>query len=426
MVQEPAVLGGAPAVTGRLGSAWPVFGDAERAALLTVLESGRWWRGGERDSASAVSRFEDAFAAFQDARHGIAVTNGTTALECAYRAVGVEAGDEVVVPASTFIATASAALMVGGVPVFADIDPETYTVDPQAIARAITPRTRCIALVDYGGLPCDYDAVAAIARRHGLPVVADCAHAHGSQWRGVGVGALTACGTFSFQMGKTLTTGEGGMVLTNDERLAELLYSHHNIGRVSGRPFYEHRLAASNLRMSEWQGALGLAQLARLPEQVGRRDRNGRRLAALLAQADCGVRPLRLRPEVTRWCFYLWHCRFQPERWAGLGRNGFVAALRAEGIPAGTGHLEPLYRNPVFVQGNFGRKGFPVAAPYHASGVDYAATSCPQAERIAASEGVALGHATFLGPARDMDVIASTIDKLWRHRDRLARWAAGG
>lgn len=422
-MSELAVLGGRPAVSPPIEVQWPLSGEEERANLARVLDSGQWWRGGARGE-SFVTRFEDAFAAFQDARYAVAVTNGTTALECAYRTVGVEPGDEVICPAATFIATASAALMVGGVPVFVDIDPETYTVSPAAIEAAITPRTRCIAIVDYGGMPCDYDAIRAIAARHRLPVVADCAHAHGSQWRGVGCGALTECGTFSFQMGKTLTTGEGGMVMTNDPDLAALMYSHHNLGRVSGRPFYEHHVAASNLRMTEWQGAIGLAQLSRFPQQVQTRERNSRRLHRALSELDAGVRPLRRRAEVTRWCFYMWHFRFQPERWDGVTRDLYMRALAAEGVPGlWTGHVEPLYRNPVFAERRFGRKGFPVSAPYHQGGVDYRAMRCPETERIAETEAIAINHRIFLATEADMDRIAGAMEKLWRLRDELAHWA---
>ena len=137
---------------------------------------------------------------------------------------------------------------------------------------ALTPRTRCIASVDYGGMPCDYDALIALGERHGIPIVADCAHAHGTRWKGTGVGALTELGTFSFQAFKQLTTGEGGMVLTNREDLAQRAYAYHHIGRLKGRPFYEHHVPASNLRMTEWQGAIGLAQLARLEAQTETRE----------------------------------------------------------------------------------------------------------------------------------------------------------
>ena len=149
------------------------------------------------------------------------MANGTVALEAALRAVGVEAGDEVIVPAVTFVATASAVLQANAIPIFVDCDPRNYTIDPAAVEAAITPQTRAVMPVDYGGMPCDMDALQAIATKHDIAIVSDCAHSHGSQWKGVGTGAIGDCGGFSFQMGKTLTTGEGGMVLTNREEVAQ-------------------------------------------------------------------------------------------------------------------------------------------------------------------------------------------------------------
>lgn len=420
-----ALHGGPPAVTQRPGKPWPIWGEEERRALDEVLTSGKWWRGAYDDpGASKVGQFEDAFAAFQDAKYGVAVTNGTAALECAYRAVGVEAGDEVIVPAVTFVATATAVLQAGAVPVFVDVDPRTYTIDPQAVSAAITPRTRCLAPVDYGGLPCDYDALIAIGKRHAIPIVADCAHAHGTRWRGRGVGALTELGTFSFQMGKTLTTGEGGMVLTDDQALAEKAYSYHHIGRIKGRPFYEHHVPSSNLRMTEWQGAIGLAQLARLQEQTETRERHAAILAGGLAQRrrdGIGVAPLFRDERVTRWGFYFWHFKFLPQLWDGVTRDTFLKALRAEGVPCGTGHTQPLYQNPLFrdTEHAFGRTGFPLRGGPYGGTMDYSSVVCPEAERIYRTEAVVLAHPLFLGGPADMEAILGAIDKLWVNRQAL-------
>ena len=426
-LRQLAIHGGTPVAQGTLGKQWPIFDDLERRLLNEVLESGKWWRGGYDDpAASKVGQFEEAFARFQDARFGVAVTNGTTALECAYKAVGVEAGDEVIVPAVTFVATATAVLQVGAVPVFVDVDPRTYTIDPAAVEAAITERTRCIAPVDYGGLPCDYDALIALGRRHGIPIVADCAHAHGTQWKGTGVGALTELGTFSFQMGKTLTTGEGGMILANEPSLAEKAYSYHHIGRVKGRPFYEHHVPASNLRMTEWQGAVGLAQLSRLEEQTGTRERNSRALAAGLARLHregVGVAPLERDERVTRWGFYMWHFKFLPERWEGVTRDQFLRAMRAEGIACGTGHTQPLYNNPLFrdAERAFGRTGFPIRGQPYGRNIDYSKVVCPETERIYATEAVHLSHPFFLGPESDMDLILAAVEKIWTCRRDISR-----
>ena len=423
---ELALQGGDPAVKQPLGKKWPIWGDTERQLLNEVLDSGKWWRGGyDNPAESKVGQFEEAFARVQDAKYAVAVTNGTTALECAYKAAGVEAGDEVIVPAITFVATSTAVLQVGAVPVFVDVDPRTYTIDPQAVEAAITPKTRCIAPVDYGGMPSDYDALIAIGQRHGIPIVSDCAHAHGSQWKGRGVGALTELGTFSFQAFKTLTTGEGGMVMTNDQDLAERAYSYHHIGRIKGRPFYEHHVPASNLRMTEWQGAIGLAQLTRFLDQTETRERNSKHLAAGLQRLHdqgIGVAPLYRDPRVTRWGFYMWHFKFLPERWDGITRDQFLRAMRAEGVPCSTGHTQPLYQNPLFLDAEhaFGRTGFPVRGEPYGSTMDYTAVRCPETERIFKTEAVTLGHALFLGPESDMDAILSAIQKVWEHRRALA------
>ena len=348
MSAQLAVNGGDPAVQEPLGKPWPIFGDLEERLLNEVLTSGKWWRGGYADDGeSKVGQFEAAFAHFQDAEHAVAVTNGTAALECALKAVGIGAGDEVLVPAATFVASATAVLLVNAVPVIVDVDPRNYTIAPPAAAAAITPRTRAIVAVDYGGMPCDMEALNALGRRHDLAIVSDCAHSHGSQWQGVGTGALGDVGAFSFQMGKTLTTGEGGMVLTNDATLAERAYSYHHIGRVRGRRFDEFHVPATNLRMTEWQGAMGLAQLTRLAAQTAVREQNATYLADRLAEVP-GVAPLWRDPRVTRWGFYFWHFKFLPEQWDGVTCAQFRRALAAEGVSCGTGHTQPLYQHPLF------------------------------------------------------------------------------
>lgn len=414
-----AVHDGTPVVRAPLGKPWPISGDLERRLLQEVLESGKWFRGGYEDAAeSKVGQFEDAFARFQDAQFAVAVTNGTTALECALKAVGVEAGDEVLVPAATFVASATAVTQVNGVPIFVDVGPRNYTIDPRAVEAAITPQTRAVMAVDYGGMPCDMDALNALGRQYSIAIVSDCAHSHGSQWKGMGTGALGDIGGFSFQMGKTLTTGEGGMVLTNRLDLAEQANTYHNIGRVRGRPFYEHHVPASNLRMTEWQGAIGLAQLSRLLEQTRTREENATYLARGLEEID-GVAPLWRDPRVTRWGFYFWHFKFLPEQWDGVTAAQFRRGLGAEGVPCGTGHTQPLYRNPVFTELNFGRTGHPIKCPLYGKDVDYGKMVCPETERIYATEACALTHRLFLGPRSDMNLILAAIEKLRAHQEEL-------
>jgi dTDP-4-amino-4,6-dideoxygalactose transaminase len=417
-----ALLGGPPAIAEPLGVSWPVFDEREQELLHGVLASGIWWRGGHADQdESQVGKFERDFAAFQDARYGVAVANGTVALEAALRAVGVEAGDEVIIPAVTFVATATAVLQANAIPIFVDCDPRNYTIDPQAVAAAITPKTRAIMPVDYGGMPCDMDALQAIASKQSIAIVSDNAHSHGSQWKGVGTGAIGECGGFSFQMGKTLTTGEGGMILTNHEEIAARASSYHNIGRYPNRPFYEHHIPCTNIRMTEWQGAIGNAQLARLEAQTITRERNVTYLAKQLADID-GFAPIYRDPRVTRWGFYFWHFKYLGAQFADIKRDTVMSALNAEGLRVHTGHTHPVYRNPIFQEMNFGRTGHPITCSFYGKVIDYRSVNCPESERIYAEEALCLPHATFLGPQCDMDRILDVLRKLGNNRDDLLAW----
>ena len=418
-----AIAGGEKTVTRPLGKKWPIWDETEEKELLEVLHSGRWWRGGSREDgqASKVSAFEDAFGAYQNAKYAVAVTNGTTAIECALKSAGVEAGDEVIVPALTFVASATAIVMANGIPVFADVDPNTFNIDPDALEAAITDRTRAAVVVHNGGYPADMDRIGAIAKKHGITIVEDCAHAHGSEWRGTRLGALSGLGTFSFQAFKPLTCGEGGMVVTNDEELAEKAFSFHNIGRMPGRPFYEFHRAASNLRMSEWQGAMLLAQFSRLDEQIETRERNYKHLIEGLNEIS-GVAPILQDERVTRWNFYFWNFRYDVEAFDGLPRDAFLEAIRAEGAPIGIGaHGRPIYQNPLFESMNFGRTGCPVQCPLHAGEIDYTQVSCPQAEHVFANVALSLPHAAFLGGLEDMDLILDAIRKVRANTGELKR-----
>ena len=222
-----AIQGGKP-VCDFEWPAWPVHDEAEESALLEVLRSGEWWYG-ER-----VRRFEQEFAAFQGAAYGVSCTNGTTAIEMGLRALGVLPGDEVIVPPYTFIATASAVMSLGAIPVFADIDPDTLCLDPRDAANKVTTRTRAIIPVHVGGRIADMAAINALAQQYGLAVLEDAAHAWGSQWQGRGAGTIGRCGTFSFQVSKNITAGEGGILVTDDEELADLCRSFSHCGRTKG------------------------------------------------------------------------------------------------------------------------------------------------------------------------------------------------
>ena len=327
-----AILGGPP-LRSRPYPSWPIWDETEREALVATLESGAWWSGdGDR-----AQRFADDFAAFQGARHGLPMTNGTHTLEAALVALGVGPGDEVIVPAITFVASATAVLATGAEPVIVDVDADTLCIDAVAAEAAITDRTRAIIAVHCGGCVADLDALLALCDRRGLRLVEDCAHAHGSSWRGRGVGSWGAFGSFSMQGGKLLTAGEGGALLTNDPELEDLAWQYHNCGRERGRWFYHHRTPGSNLRMTEWQGAVLSAQLARFADQHATRNANAVVLNEALAEIP-GIRP---QPRDERmdangnYCF-IFH--YDAAAFAGLPLRDFEAALDAEGVPMGVSY----------------------------------------------------------------------------------------
>jgi len=403
-----AINGGPNTINRPLGVAWPEFGAPEEEALLDVLHSHIWWRGGYQEAKDSwVGRFENAFSEYQGVKYAVAVTNGTQAIECALKTIGIKPGDEVICPASTFVATATAVILVNAIPIIVDIEPEYYQIDPDAVEAAITPRTAGIIPVHYAGYPADMDRINAIAKKHGLFVVEDACHAHGTQWKGQGCGSLGDIGCFSLQMGKGLTCGEGGIVTTQDEQLAQKAYSFHHIGRLSGRPFYEHHIVASNLRMTEWQGAIAYQQTKRLPEQIQRRTANAMYFETGLREIP-GVEPMPRRPEMTRWGCYFYHFKFKSDEFEGLSLQRFKEAMAAEGLPLRSGHLHPIQKNPLFVNRNFG----PVCWPAGVDAPDYAQVETPVADRILAEEGCSLSHHTLLGDRSDMDLMLDAIRKV--------------
>jgi dTDP-4-amino-4,6-dideoxygalactose transaminase len=406
-----AALGGEPVRT-RPFAPWPVFGPEEERALLETLRSGRWGRLDGRRTAA----FEERFARYQGAEYGVAVVSGTAALRVAVLAAGVEAGDEVIVPAYTFIATASAVVESNAVPIFVDVEPDTYNIDPAAVEAAVTPRTRAVIAVHFAGHAADMDAIMAVAGRHGLTVIEDAAHAHGAEYRGRRAGAIGHLGCFSFQSSKNLTGGEGGMVTTSDRRLADACRAIHNVGRLPGSAWYEHGLLGRNYRMGEFVAALLDCQMDRLDEQTERREANARRLAAQLREVP-GLSPLARRPYATRHSWHLFITRYDASVF-GVPREVLLAALRAEGIPVGPGYVVPLYRQPVFLDLRFGPyNGYLQSRP----DLDYGACRCPVTERACGSEAFWLPQTLLLGPAADMDDIASACRKVYERRDDLPK-----
>lgn len=403
-----AINGAAPVRTEPFPS-WPMNLDASARAASETVRSGRWGSiQGEK-----VRSLERRFASFQHAAHGIAVCNGTTALCLALQAVGIEPGDEVIVPAYTFIASASSVVMSNAVPVFVDIDPLTYNLDPDRVEEAVTPRTRAVVAVHFAGLSADMDRLEEIAGRHGLAVIEDAAQAHGARWGGRGVGAIGSIGAFSFQSSKNLNAGEGGIMLTNDDRLAAAARSLADCGHAEQGPRYNHFRMAGNNRMTEIQGALLLVQMDHLEAQADRRHANGEYLTERLG-AIPGIVPVARPAKADRHARHIYMFRYNEASFGGVPKTRFIEALRAEGIPASPGYSIPLYKQPVFTERNYGIYRNPAL-----SSVDYDALNLPVTERACRSEAVWISQNVLLGDRDDMDDIVRALAKIGGHRDEL-------
>jgi dTDP-4-amino-4,6-dideoxygalactose transaminase len=397
-----AILGGAPIRT-RPFSKWPAFDSREREQLETVLTSGTW--GGHPSPNPKAAELSAAFAAYHGARFAIPTTSCTSALEVALKALGIGPGHEVIVPALTFAATPYAALACMARPIFADVSPVNACIDPASVARLITRRTKAIVPVHYGASLADLDALMEISRAHSIPIVEDCAHVPGAQWRGRGVGTHGALGCFSFQSSKPMTSGEGGMILLNNPALEQRCQSLVNCGRRRPTDTFEGPLMGANYRMTEWQCAILLAQLARLPEQIEHKSRSAEHLRQGLG-AIKGLRPIARDPRVTRETIYMFTFLVD-EAALGVSRNRFVCAMRAEGVPCGVGN-EPVYRSALFpLESTEYRKACELA---EASLNQATAIDCSVAERIFAHEMVAMPHECLLGDDRDLeDIVAAAL-----------------
>jgi dTDP-4-amino-4,6-dideoxygalactose transaminase len=405
-----ALLGGSPAAK-REWPAWPVWDDTERAALLGVLESGKWWFG-ER-----IKQFEQAFAHFHNVRFGVSCTNGTAAIEIGLRALGIVRGDEVIVPPYTFIATASAVVTVGAIPIFADVEPDTLCLDPKDVERKITPRTKAIIPVHVAGRFADMDGLSRVAQKHELALLEDAAHAWGSLLDGRGPGSIGRCATFSFQISKNITSGEGGIILTNDEPLADLCRSATNCGRRKGGAWYDHDYLGSNLRMTEFQAAILLAQLARLEEQIAQRERSASVLDRRLSELP-GIRIVRPEPRMNRRSYHLYIFRID-ENELGIARDRFVEALVAEGVPASRGWYHPLYANGVFQKASSSSQPeHPIIAPLSDKGLDYSRVSCPVTEQVC-RDAVWIPQNVLLAAEEDFTAVADAIEKVVTHAREL-------
>lgn len=397
-MEQLAINGGKPAKT-KPFPVWPYSDDRELELITEVVKSRKWWR----MTGDKVEEFEKKFAQMHNAKYCLGLTNGTHAIELALSALGIGAGDEVIIPAFTFISTATAAIYSNATPVLVDVDPGTFCMDPAAFEKAITARTKAVIPVHIAGHSCDMDSICKIAQKYNLRVIEDSAHAHGAEWKGKRIGTFGDFATFSFQNGKLVTCGEGGAILTNSKELYEKAYLIHGVGRPQGDRVYAHVVLGTNYRMNEFQGAILLAQLERLEEFNVRREQNAAVLDSLLSDVP-GIVPQTRDTGANLNSHYMYMFYYDAEYFNGISRQDFVDCLIAEGIPSYVAY--PVISNTAFYKDKNFRS--------HISGqTDGEPDKLVNSNRIA-EEVIWLPHNTLLGDEQDIKEIAEAVRKIQR------------
>lgn len=413
-----AVLGGNPIRTKKWPD-WPIWNPAsDEKVLLDDIRSGVWSRAG------LVKQFEEKWAATIGTKRCLSVVNGTNALTTALLQLGIGGGDEVIVPSYTFIGTVAPVLATGAMPVFVDTDRETFQIDASKIEAKITSRTRAIIPVHILGLPVDIEKILAIAKKHHLLVIEDACQAHLAEVNHKRVGSFGDAGCFSFQNSKNLAIGEGGAITSNDDKFMDKCYSYHNYGNpygsVVGSVDAGTLMAGNKLRLTEYQAAIGLAQLERLEEQTNTRNENAAYLRNKIKDLP-GIIPYKMSPNVTRAAFHLFPFRYHQEAFKGLPRAAFIKALTAEGVPVSSGYT-PLNKMPylenAFQSKNY-RKMYPAASLNIKKYMQQ--NDCPANDKLCNEEAVWLFQSMLLGSRDDMDDIAAGIEKVYASAESIKK-----
>ena len=411
----PAVLGGQKIRT-KGWPEWPMWVPAiDEEPVVKVLRSGVWSR------KTVVTEFEKKWAETIGTKRCLAVVNGTNALITALVQLGIGGGDEVIVPPYTFIATVASILQTGAMPVFVDIDPETFQIDHKKIEAKITPRTKAILPVHILGLPADMVKIMAIAKKHNLLVVEDACQAWLAEIDHKKMGTFGNAGCFSFQNSKNIPIGEGGAIVSDDEAFMDRCYSYHNYGdpygTIVGNVDSGAVIAGTKLRMAEYQAAIGLVQLKRLEEQTTKRNENAAYLKSQIKNIP-GILPYKLNDNVTRAAYHIFPFRYKKEEFKGLSRASFIKALEAEGIPCSGGY-STLNKEP-YLEHAFKTKNFKLMYPSEM--LDYKKymerNQCPANDQLC-EEAVWFGQNMLLAEKSDMDDIANAIGKISKNADKI-------
>ena len=392
-----AIFGGNP-VRSKTFPFWPRITKNIKDNLFSTLENDGWGVGSD-----AVKNFEEKFAKFHDAKYAISTSSGTTALWVALKAAGVKAGDEVILPPYTFIATGSSILMANAIPVFVDVDPDTFNMDPSKIEAAITEKTKVIMPVHIAGNPADMDAIMKIAKKHNIKVIEDAAQAHGAEWDGKKVGALGNAGIFSFQTSKNMSAGEGGIIISNDDNLMAACFSYANCGRVRDGEWYEHQHLGGNFRLNSMAASMLLTQLETLENDMILRDNNRKILDDAISQID-GLSITKMYLKTTRSANHLYLLRYNKDKFNGIPREKFFKAMQAEGVYTYGGYV-PLNREKLFTLVD--TKEYPWL-----EGINYKDMNFPVTEKLCTEEAVWLKQNHLLGTKEDTDDIIKAFIKV--------------
>lgn len=412
---KPAILGGDPVRTTKFPS-WPIWDENDEKAIIPVLRSGVWTR---RD---VVTRAEQKFATLMGSKYCLLTTHGTTALVTALRALAVEGGDEVITTPWSWISSMACIFLNNALPVFVDIDPETWMMNADQIESRINPDTKVILPVQITGGICQMDKIIAIAQKHNLKIVEDACEAHLAEWKGKKAGTLGDLGCFSLQNGKQLTSGEGGAIIGNDERIMDLCYSIHNVGAVRGKYMPKDKganpILGNKCRMAEYQASMVITQMDTIEQETQKRCENADYLTSKIREIP-GIVPRKDYKETNRTSYYYYGFRFK-EKEFGITRDVFAKALQAEGIPVspnlGVTSI-PLYQNGV-VESVISSKTYQKL--YSKKRLDdyRASFNLPEVEKLC-KESIGLHSSTLLGPKSDIDDIYRAILKVYENREQL-------
>jgi dTDP-4-amino-4,6-dideoxygalactose transaminase len=409
---RPALIGGTP-VRSQPFPSWPVITAKDEQTWMEVFQTKRW----NCLNGTYVDQFEKTWAARLGAKECLATSSGTSALVTSVNALDIGPGDEVIVSPYTFVATINAVLLQHALPVFVDSDRETFQIDARKIESAITARTRCILPVHLGGASVDLDTILSIAKKRQVPVLEDACQSHLAEWRGRKLGTWGDLGCFSFQASKNLNSGEGGAIVSNNEALLEVARSFHNQGRAAPNAGFAWARNGDNRRLTEFQGALLLAQLERVEEQSRTRETNAAYLTKLLSEIP-GIRPARMIEGCTRNAYHLYMFRYDSTRFSELPRQRFLKALQAEGVPCSGGY-SPLNKEP-FLEQTLNSRAFRYIYTEKEIKALQDRNHCPENDKLC-QEGVWFTQNMLLGNKQDMEQIAEAVRKVQKQSALLVR-----